>query len=80
MVTCSVKTTNINTKYFLPSSAIDAFSLKVCHHFCLGITSFSKHVASINQMDLEYHVIFYIRYGCDIKYRAIHQFVLFSKL
>ena len=49
-----------------------------CRHFCLGITSLSKHVANINQMAPEYHVIFYLRYGCDIKY--IHQFVLFSKL
>ena len=34
-------------------------------------------MANINQMDPEYHVIIYLRYGCDIKYRDIHRFVLF---
>ena len=37
-------------------------------------------MANINQMDPEYHVIFYCRYGYDIKYKDINLFVLFSKL
>ena len=34
-------------------------------------------MANLNQMDPEYHVIFYLRHGCDIKYRDIYQLVLF---
>ena len=33
-------------------------------------------MANLNQMDPECQEIFYLRHGCDIKYRDIHQLVL----